>query len=80
MIDGKRIELAELLTARKVFRKTTNSSGVVSYSAMNTHDFNGKLYPTTQPPGDLFATSTGNNTVSPTTGLVVYWITRLYGA
>ena len=70
-IDGLRIQLAELLVARKVFKKTTNSSGVVSYSAVQTHDFNGKLYLTTAST-ELFATSTGNNTVSPTTGLVVY--------
>jgi hypothetical protein len=39
---------------------------------MATHDFNGKLYPTTQTAGDLFATSSSMNTVSPTTGLVIY--------
>jgi hypothetical protein len=70
-IDGLRIQLAELLVARKVFKKTTNSSGAVSYSAVPTHDFNGVLYPTTQTT-TKFATSSSNNTVSPTTGLVVY--------
>jgi len=70
-IDAKRVELGELLVARKVFKKTTNSSGVVSYSAVNTHDFNGKLYLTTSS-NELFAASSSNNTVSPTTGLVVY--------
>ncbi len=80
LIDGKRIALAELLTARKVFKKTTNSSGVVSYSAQPTHDFNGKLYPTTQTAGDRFATSTSNNTVSPTTGLVIYGNMLKYAA
>ena len=29
-IEAKRIELGELLVVRKVFRKSTNSSGVVS--------------------------------------------------
>lgn len=70
LIDAKRIELAELLVTRKVFKKTTNSSGVVSYSALNTHDFNGKLYTTTT--GEIYATSSSMNTVSPTTGLVIY--------
>ncbi len=71
-IDAKRIELAELLATRKVFRKTVNSSGVASYSAMQTHDFYGRLFPTT-PSTTLFATAlTSANTVSPTTGLVVY--------
>jgi hypothetical protein len=71
-IDAKRIELGELLTARKVFRKSTNSSGVVSYSAVQTHDFYGRLFPTTQST-TLFATALASaNTVSPTTGLVVY--------
>jgi hypothetical protein len=78
LIDAKRIELAELLTTRKVFKKTTNTSGVVSYSAVATHDFNGKLYPTTQTAGDMFATNVTNNTVSPTTGLVVYGIMLKY--
>jgi hypothetical protein len=80
LIDAKRVELAELLLARKVFKKTTNSQGVVSYSAVQTHDFNGKLYPTTQTAGDLFATNVTNNTVSPTTGLVVYGIMLKYAA
>lgn len=71
-IDAKRIELAELLVARKVFRKSTNSSGVVSYSAVQTHDFYGRLFPTTAST-TLFATALASaNTVSPTTGLVVY--------
>jgi len=77
LIDSKRIELAELLTTRKVFKKTTNSSGVVSYSAMNTHDFNGKLYAND---GGTYATSSSNNTVSPTTGLVIYGNMLRYGA
>ena len=71
-VDALRIQLGELLTARKVFKKTTSSSGAVSYSAVTTHDFNGKLYPTTQTAGDVFATLSGNNSVSASTGLVVY--------
>ena len=71
-IDAKRIELGNLLTARKVFRKSTSSSGVVSYSAVQTHDFYGRLFPTTAST-TLFATALASaNTVSPTTGLVVY--------
>lgn len=72
LIDAKRIEMAELLVARKVFKKTVNgTTGAISYSAVNTHDFNGKLYLSTANT-ELFAASAGNNTVSPTTGLVVY--------
>ena len=71
-VDAKRIELAELLVARKVFRKSTNSSGATSYSAVQTHDFYGRLFPTTQT-STLFATAlTSANTVSPTNGLVIY--------
>ena len=71
-IDAKRIELAELLVARKVFRKSVNSSGVASYSAVPTHDFYGRLFATT-PTNTIYATATATaNTVSPTTGLVIY--------
>jgi hypothetical protein len=72
LIEAKRVELAELLTARKIFKKTVNgTTGAVSYSAEPTHDFNGKLYATTQT-NTLYANLSSNNTVSPTTGLVVY--------
>jgi hypothetical protein len=71
-IDAKRIELAELLVARKVFRKSVNSSGVASYSAVNTHDFYGRLFAPTQT-NTIYATAlTSANTVSPTNGLVIY--------
>jgi len=71
-IDAKRIELAELLSTRKVFKKTTSGSGVVSYTAEPTHDFYGTLFPTTAS-ATLYATALASaNTVSPTTGLVVY--------
>jgi hypothetical protein len=77
-IDGLRVQLGELLTARKVFKKTTNSTtGAVSYSALNTHDFNGKLYAND---GGTYATSSSNNTVSPTTGLVIYGNILKYAA
>ena len=46
-IDAKRIELAELLVARKVFRKSVNSSGATTYSGVQTHDFYGRLFATT---------------------------------
>ena len=71
-IDAKRIELAELLVARKVFRKSVNSSGATSYSAVQTHDFYGRLFATT-PTTTLYATAlTSANTVSATNGLVIY--------
>ncbi len=71
-IDAKRIELAELLVARKIFKKSTNSSGVVSYSAEPSHDFYGVLFPTTSSP-TIFATAlVSANTVGPTSGTLVY--------
>lgn len=73
LIDSKRIELAELLTARKVFRKTVNATtGAVSYSAVQTHDFYGVLFPTTQSTTTYGIALASANTVSPTTGLVQY--------
>jgi hypothetical protein len=72
-IEAKRIELAELLTTRKVFKKTTNSSGVVSYAALPSHDFLGTLFPTTNTAPTTYATALASaNTVDPKTGLVVY--------
>ena len=72
-ITAKLSDLGELLTTKKIFKKTVNSTtGAISYAAEATHDFNGKLYKTTQVAGDLFATSSSMNTVSPTTGLVIY--------
>ena len=71
-IDAKRIELAELLVTRKVFKKSTNSSGVVSYGAEPSHDFYGVLFPTTQST-TIFATALVTaNTVGPTSGTLVY--------
>jgi len=71
-VEQKRIVLAELLTTRKIFKKTTSGTGVVSYTAEPSHDFLGTLFPTTAS-ATLFATAlAGANTVSPTTGLVVY--------
>lgn len=78
-IDAKRIELGELLTARKVFRKSTNSSGVVSYSAVQTHDFYGRLFATTATSTRYATALASANTVSPTTGLVVYGNTVTMG-
>lgn len=72
-ISAKIVELGEALTAKKLFKKTVNATtGAVSYSAVQSHDFYGVLFPTTAST-DLFATAlAGANTVSPTTGLVVY--------
>ncbi|TSA31760.1 MAG: hypothetical protein D4R64_17380 [Porphyromonadaceae bacterium] len=72
LIDAKRIELAELLLTRKVFKKTTNSSGVVSYGAVQSHDFYGTLFPTTQSTTKYATALANGNTVNPATGLVVY--------
>lgn len=72
MVDAKRIELAELLLARKVFRKSVNSSGATSYSAVQTHDFYGRLFATTASTTVYATALTSANTVSPTNGLVIY--------
>lgn len=72
-IDALRIQLGEELAKKKVFKKTINATtGIASYSALPSHDFFGTLFPTTQST-TLFGTAlAGANTVSPTTGLVVY--------
>jgi len=71
LIDAKRIELAELLVARKIFKKTV-TNGVASYSAEPSHDFYGVLFPTTQT-STIFATAlVSANATSPTTGTIVY--------
>jgi len=71
LIDAKRIELAELLTTRKVFKKATSTAGVVSYTAVPSHDFYGTLFPTTETTTKFATALASNPTVSPTTGLVV---------
>jgi hypothetical protein len=71
-VDSKRIELAELLVARKVFKKTTSGSGAVSYSAEPTHDFLGTLFPTTASATTYGTALASANTVDPKTGLVIY--------
>ena len=71
-ITAKIAELGEALVAKKLFTKTVNTAGVASYSALPSHDFYGVLFPTTAST-TLFATALASaNTVSPTTGLVVY--------
>jgi hypothetical protein len=73
-IDGKRIELGEALALKKLFKKTVNSSGVASYSALPSHDYFGVLLPTTAST-TLYGLAFSGNTVSPTTGLVIYGVT-----
>jgi hypothetical protein len=76
-IDGLRVQLGEELVKKKLFKKSTNSSGVVSYSAVPSHDFYGTLFPTTQST-TLFATAlVAANTINPgptpsANGIVVY--------
>ena len=76
-IDGLRIQLGEELAKKKLFKKSVNSSGVASYSALPSHDFYGVLFPTTQST-TLFATAlVAANTVNPgptpsATDLLVY--------
>jgi hypothetical protein len=72
-IDAKRIELGEALVAKKLFKKTVNATtGAVSYSAVPSHDFYGNLFPTTASTKKFATATAGANTVSPTTGLVIY--------
>jgi hypothetical protein len=71
-VNAKLNELGDLLTARKIFKKTTNSSGVVSYSAVPSHDFYGTLLPTTSTTTKFALTVPAANTISTTTGLLVY--------
>jgi hypothetical protein len=71
LIDAKRIELAEILVTRKVFKKTTGSSGV-SYSAVPSHDFYGTLFPGVSSATKYATALPATNTVSASTGLVVY--------
>lgn len=71
-ITSKLVELGELLTTKKLFKKTTSTSGSVSYSAVPSHDFYGTLFPTTATTTKFATALAGANTVSPTTGVVVY--------
>jgi hypothetical protein len=71
-VDAKRIELGEALVAKKIYKKTTNSEGVVSYSAVQTHDYYGNLFPTTASTQRFSVSLTNTNSVDPKTGLVVY--------
>ena len=70
-IDKKLTELAELLVARKVFRKSANPSGRAFYGPVQTHDFLGTLFEAVQS-DKKYAKLAPANTISPNTGLVVY--------
>ena len=61
-ISAKLKELGDLLVARKVFNS--------SYNPVNTHDYNGLLYDGTTT--TVYTSIAPNNTISPTTGLVIY--------
>jgi pterin-4a-carbinolamine dehydratase len=66
-IEGKLIQLGDLLAARKVFKKSGTS-----YSAQFSHDFYGTVLPTTTSATTFALTVAAANTVSPTTGLMLY--------
>jgi len=70
-VDAKLKELGDLLAARKLF-KITVSHGVSGYAPVESHDYYGVLFPTTQTTTKFGVALTTYNTVSPTTGLVVY--------
>lgn len=62
-------QLGDLLYQRKVFKRS-GTAAPYSYSAVNTHDYNGLLYDGTTTTD--FVKIEANTTVSATTGLVVY--------
>ena len=56
-----------------LFKKTVNATtGVASYSAVQTHDFYGRLFLNTASTNKYATALVSANTVSPTTGLVIY--------
>ena len=61
-ISNKMKELGDLLVARKILNK--------SFNPVPTHDYNGLLYDGTTT--TIYTSISGNNTVSPTTGQVIY--------
>lgn len=67
-------ELGDLMVARKMAKKTTNATtGVVSYSFLNTHDFNGKLYSKNLADSAvLYASLVSANKVDTATSVVKY--------
>jgi hypothetical protein len=72
-VDFLRVQLGEALVAKKLFKKTVNpDNNAVSYSAVNSHDYYGTLFPTTQTTQRFGVSLTNSNTVDPKTGLVVY--------
>jgi hypothetical protein len=70
-VDAKLKELGDLLAARKLF-KITVSHGVSGYAPVESHDYYGVLLPNTASTTKYGIGLTSYNTVSPTTGLVVY--------
>lgn len=72
-IDAKITELLGLLLDRGLFKQTTSSSGSVSSSAVNTHDFFGTLLPNlATPSATTYGMAINANTISATNGLVDY--------
>jgi hypothetical protein len=67
-VNAKLVELGDLLAARKVFKKSTSGS----YSPVPTHDFYGTLLPNTASATQYALSLSTSNTVSATTGLLVY--------
>ncbi len=73
VVSGLLKQLGDALAARKVAVKSTSSSGVVSYSFLNTHDFYGKLY--SNNPADsavVYASLTSANKTDSATGVIDY--------
>lgn len=72
-ITAKLVELGEELSKKKIFKRTVNATtGAVSYGAVQSHDFYGTLFPTTASTKKFGTALASANTVSPTSGLVIY--------
>lgn len=71
-VEEKVVELGKLLVERKVFYERTSSTGAVSYSALNSHDFYGTLLPNTESTTKYYTSFSSANSVSTTTGAITY--------
>ncbi len=70
-VGAKLDELAELLVQRKVFRKV-NNQGRIFYAPVQTHDFFGSLFATTESKTIYGIRLANANSISPVNGLVIY--------
>jgi hypothetical protein len=77
-IAGLLVQLGDLLVARKIMTKKVNTNPgqlPYSYTIQQSHDFYGTLFADTGATGTdpvYYAATAGNNSVNPTSGLLVY--------